>query len=168
MLARLCTVGQILLLINSKGVSVEPDFHSVTIRLCLLSVNAIIPTPKRTLCWFQPISNSSETVCCSEKFHVIYNACSFKNILKLSPGNAWNMSVAAWSIHFSSSLLYLGLFVFRQAFSVDASQSSLYFVNKCYALKNGAMHHIFDIHACPFIVVLIVLLSCSPQDPTLG
>lgn len=62
---------------------------------------------------------------------------------------------------------FVPVFVFCQAFSVDASQSSLYFVNECYALKNGAMHHIFDIHACPFILVLIVLLSCSPQDPTL-
>lgn len=58
--------------------------------------------------------------------------------------------------------------VLASVFSRCLSQSSLYFVNEYCVLKNGVVHHIFDINTYPFIVVLIVFLCCSPQDPTLG
>lgn len=58
--------------------------------------------------------------------------------------------------------------VLASVFSGCLPQSSLYFVNECYVLKNGAVHHIFDINTYPFVAVFIVLLCCSPQDPTLA
>lgn len=58
--------------------------------------------------------------------------------------------------------------VLASVFSRCLSQSNLYFVSECFVLKNRGVHPIFDINTYPFIVVFIVLLCCSPQDPTLG
>lgn len=67
----------------------------------------------------------------------------------------WNMSVAASSLYLLASV-----------FSGCLSQRSWCFVNECDALKNGAVHHIFDVNTYPLVVAVFLLLCCSPQDPT--